>query len=58
VYGYAVSLEASLSGKLANLIFLVLLSLESTTGKKSTAESAEVISVSSDIFLFAIVIVD
>tara|TARA_B110000285_G_scaffold28573_1_gene28665 strand:- start:22856 stop:23026 length:171 start_codon:yes stop_codon:yes gene_type:complete len=56
VYGYALFLEASLRGKLANLIFLVLLSLESTTGEKSVADSAEVSSVSSDIFLFAMIL--
>ena len=58
MYGYILFLEASLSGKLANLIFLVLLSLESTTGEKSVADSAEVSSVSSDIFLFAIVVLN
>ena len=45
-----------MSGKLANVIFLVSLSLESTTAKRSVTALAEVSSVSSDIFWSAIII--
>ena len=55
VYGYADFPAESLSGKLLNLIFLVSSALESTTGKKSFADSAEVNSVSCDIFWSAII---